>query len=214
MLCVVVLSGTIGCAAPIEHWIVDTRNHQGDVALERGSLSEAQLAYRLSLRVDPSDAHARSGYSAVALEIADRNYRAARFEDALDALTTAAKYDPASVRVQALRSQIEQAKLKREIVSSNYPLYKETGVQMQRSYQGLKAINARIIRMLQRFNYNYDTGELSRAIQESYQLNSEVVKNTNRLITFRQLVESGVPESVKDRSSGALAPSTSLLPLP
>ncbi len=208
------LWGSAGCAGPIEHWIVETRNHQGDVALERGNLTEAQLAYRLALRVDPNDAHARSGYSAVAIEIADHNYRAARFDDALDALATATKYDPTSVRIQALRSQIEQAKLKREIVISNYPLYKETGVQIQRSYQGLTVINTRIISMLKRFNYSYNTGDLSNAIRESYQLNSEIVKNTNRLLTFRQLVESGVPESVKDRSSGALAPSSSLLPLP
>ncbi|MDQ6932168.1 MAG: hypothetical protein M3160_03215, partial [Candidatus Eremiobacteraeota bacterium] len=145
---------------------------------------------------------------------ANHNFRAAHFDDALEALATAAKYDPQSVRVQSLRSQIEQAKLKREIVVSNYPLYAETGTQIARSYFGLKAINARIIAALQRFNYSYDTGELSRAIRDSYTLNSEVVKNTNRLVNYRQLVESGVPESVKDRSSGALAPSSSLLPLP
>lgn len=206
--------GATGCAGSIEHWIVNTRNRQGDVALSRGSLLEAQLAYRLALRVDPNDAHARDGYSAVAMAIANHNYRAAQFDDALEELTTAAKYDPQSVRVQALRSQIEQAKLKREIVISNYPLYGETGTQIRRSYLGLKAINGRIITALQRFNYSYDTGELSRAIHDSYTLNSEVVKNTNRLINYRQLVESGVPETVKDRSSGALAPSSSLLPLP
>ncbi len=208
------LFATAGCAGPIERWIVDTRNRQGDVALARGSLSEAQLAYRLALRVDPNDVHARDGYSGVAIAIANHNFRSAHFDDALEALATAAKYDPQSVRVQSLRSQIEQAKLKREIVVSNYPLYAEAGTQIRRSYFGLKAINARIIAALQRFNYSYDTGELSRAIRDSYTLNSEVLKNTNRLLNYRQLVESGVPESVKDRSSGALAPSSSLLPLP
>jgi len=214
LLAIVLVGGTAGCAGSIQHWIVDTRNRQGDVALARRSLPEAQLAYRLALRVDPNDPHARDGYSAVAIAIADQNFRAAHFDDALEALASAAKYDPQSVRVQALRSQIEQAKLKREIVISNYPLYAETGTQIRHSYLGLKSINARIIATLQRFNYNYDTGELSRAIRDSYALNSEVVKNTNRLLAYRQLVESGVPESVKDRSSGALAPSSSLLPLP
>ncbi len=214
VLAIALVCSTAGCAGPIEHWIVDTRNRQGDVALARGSLSEAQLAYRLALRVDPNDAHARDGYSAVAIAIANHSFRAAQFDDALEALATAAKYDPQSVRVQALRSQIEQAKLKREIVVSNYPLYAETGTQIRRSYLGLTAVNARIIRALQRFNYSYDTGQLSAAIRDSYTLNSEVVKNTNRLINYRQLVESGVPESVKDRSSGAVAPSSSLLPLP
>ena len=208
------LCGTAGCAGPIEHWILSTRNRQGDVALARGSLSDAQLAYRLALRVDPSDAHARDGYSAVAIAIANHSFRAAQFDDALEALAAAAKYDPQSVRVQALRSQIEQAKLKREIVISNYPLYAETGTQIRRSFLGLKSIDARIIAALQRFNYNYDTNELSRAIRDSYTLGSEVTKNTYRLINYRQLVESGVPESVKDRSSGTLAPSGSLLPLP
>ena len=42
-----------GCAGSIERWIVNTRVHQGDVALERGNARDAELAYRLALRVDP-----------------------------------------------------------------------------------------------------------------------------------------------------------------
>ena len=47
-----------GCAGPIQHWIVDTRVHQGDVALGRGSLHEAATAYRLALRLAPNDQRA------------------------------------------------------------------------------------------------------------------------------------------------------------
>ena len=38
-----------------------------------------------------------------------RDFRASRFDDALDALTIAAKYDPQSVRVAQLKTAVEQA---------------------------------------------------------------------------------------------------------
>ena len=52
-----------GCAGTVEHWIVNTRVNQGDVALQNGSLHEADTAYRLALRVNPKDARARTGFA-------------------------------------------------------------------------------------------------------------------------------------------------------
>src|ERR1700694_5158006 len=81
-----------GCASSISSWIVETRNHQGDVALTRARMSnpispayleEASKAYTLALRVDPKDEHARSGAVAVQLENAAQDYRASKFDDAL-----------------------------------------------------------------------------------------------------------------------------------
>ena len=201
-----------GCAAPVEHWIVNTRVSQGDAALDRGNLHEAELAYRLALSVDPKNARARRGFSHVSVDIADADYHQGNFDDALATLVGAAKYDPASVRIQAIRSAIEQAKLKREIVISNYPTYGAAAEELQKGYAALTDQNKLILKSLKRFNYTYDTNDLTRAIQQSYEYQLDVSKNTNRLIAYRQLVESGVPESAKGQPS--IAAPASLLPLP
>jgi len=199
-----------GCGSAVERWIVDTRVHQGDVALERGSVTEAQLAYRLALRVDPSDPRARTGYAEAAAEEALREYRNGKLDDALSTISDASRYEPQSVRLAALRSEIEQAKIKREIVVANYPAYRETGAAIRRSYEQLKTMNANIVTDLLKFNYSYNINDLNRAIQQSYELNLEVARNTNRLVGFRQLVESGVPTP----KAAQIAAPASLLPLP
>ncbi len=200
-----------GCAGTVEHWIVDTRVNQGDVALQNGSLHEAEIAYRLALKVSPRDPRARAGFSQVSAAIAESNYRRGDFDDALAVLNEGQKYDPQSVRLQALRSQIEDARLKREIVSSNYPTYERTGSQLREAYATLNVQTKSILKNLKRFSYTYDTRDLTRAIQNSYELQLDVTKNTNRLIAYRQLVESGVPATAGAQTS---APTGSLLPLP
>jgi tetratricopeptide (TPR) repeat protein len=200
-----------GCAGTVEHWIVNTRVNQGDVALQRGSLSEAETAYRLALRVNPRDPRARAGFSQVSAAIAEADYRKGDFDDAMAVLSEAQKYDPQSVRLQALRSQIEDARLKREIVISNYPTYERAGLQLQDAYSTLNVQTKSILRSLKRFSYTYDAQDLTRAIQDSYELQLEAAKNTNRLSAYRQLVQSGVPASTGAQTS---APSGSLLPLP
>jgi tetratricopeptide (TPR) repeat protein len=200
-----------GCSGGgLTHYIVTMRNQQGDAGLQHGSYQDASLAYRLALQIDPHDAHARAGLAEVQLRIAEQQYRAAKFEDALTSIAVAAKYDPQSVRIAELRSEIEQARIKREIVVSNYPTYAETGRQLQRSYKELSVLDAKIIAALQRFNYSYDSAQLTQAIQNSYVLGEEVQKNTNRLVTFRQLVEAGAPAAGNE----PIAPAASLLPLP
>ncbi len=202
-----------GCAGPIEQWIVDTRVHQGDAALQQGSLSEAQLAYRLALKIDPSDQRARTGFSLVAADIADDQFKAGRLDDALVTLSGAAKYDPQNVRLQELRSEVEAAKIKREIIVSNYPTFKETGSQITHSYLALKLMNQKIIASLNKFNYNFNVTELTSAIRQSYELNLEVARNTNRLIAYRQVLEQGVPGAAAAEEPGTARP-MSLLPLP
>ncbi|MDQ2871897.1 MAG: tetratricopeptide repeat protein [Candidatus Eremiobacteraeota bacterium] len=201
-----------GCAGPVERWIVNTRDNQGAVALTRGNLHEAALAYRLALRVDPNDARARAGFSAVSLDIANTDYRKGNFDDAKATLNAAAKYDPGSVRLQALRSAIDQAKLKREIVIANYPTYAAAGESIVKSFAGFNAQNKLILRSIKRFGYTYDTTDLTSAIDQSYEMQLDIAKNTNRLIAFRQLVNSGVPEPRKGATASAGA--ASLLPLP
>ena len=208
---VVLTFATNGCARSISQYIVSTRNHQGDVAFEHKNPNEAALAYKLALRIDPKDVHARAGLAAVQLQIAAQLFVASKFDDALAALAIAAKYDPESVRLAELRTEIEQARVKREIVLSNYPTYRETGLVLRRTYAQLHLQSNAIVATLQRFDYSFDGNELAKAIRASSQLSSDVTRLTARLTNYRQLVEAGSPE----RSAGApLAPAASLLPLP
>ncbi len=203
--------GTTGCASSVAQWIVRTRNHQGDVALSHKNFPDASVAYQLALKIDPTNQHARDGLTNVQIRLAQADFTASKFDDALDALAVAAKYSPGDDRVQSVRAQIEQAQIKRDIVVSNYPSYKLTGRSIRRQYAQLKTQAQDISRSLQRFDYTYDTADLSTAIRQSYALNAEVTQLTNRLTQYRQLVESGVPESAGGES---LAPPASLLPLP
>ncbi len=204
------LLATTGCAAGISHWIVQTRNHQGDVALEHGNAPDASVAYQLALRVDPSNAHARAGLVGVQARIAQQVFAASRFDDAVRALDVANRYAPGDARIEALRSQIEQAEIKRDIVVSNYPSYRETGASLRRSFTLLRTQANEIAETLRRFDYTYDSSELAQAIRQSYQLDAQVTRLTDRLIQYRQLVDSGVPESADTQ----IAPPASLLPLP
>lgn len=206
----VLLAATSGCAGRISTWIVQTRNHQGDVALDHGNSADASIAYQLALRVDPHNAHARAGLVAVQARIAQSLFTASRFDDAVKALDVASRYAPGDPRIDALRSQIEQAEVKRDIVVSNYPAYRESGAALRSSFVQLRGEAAQVAATLRRFDYTYDSSELTKAIQMSYELNSQVTRLTDRLIQYRQLVDSGVPEN----ADTSITPPASLLPLP
>ena len=200
-----------GCAGTVEHWIVNTRVNQGDVALQNGSLHEAETAYRLALRVNSHDPRARAGFARVSADIASVDFRKGDFDDALATINAAQKYDPQNVRLQALRSQLGDARLKREIVIANYPTYEGAGLQIRTAYSALNEQTKAILASLKRFNYTYDTQDLTKAIRESYEMQLDVAKNTNRLIAYRQLVESGVPGTEQQTTTSTTG---SLLPLP
>lgn len=200
-----------GCAGSVEHWIVDVRVHQGDAALLRGNVRDASLAYGLALRVDPKDARARAGYVEAAAGLAKDEYTKGNFEDAMATIAHGLAVDPQSVRLAGLKTTIEQARLKREIVISNYPTYRESGLAIEKAYVQLDSINKLLLHSLHRFGYTFDANDLTDAIKQSYELQLEVAKNTNRLIVYRQLVTSGIPTSTSTVTSGG---SSSLLPLP
>ncbi|HYL26962.1 MAG TPA: tetratricopeptide repeat protein [Candidatus Nitrosotalea sp.] len=200
-----------GCAGSIERWIVHTRVHQGDVALARGDALDAELAYRLALRVDANNPEARAGFVDAAAALARLEYSKGSFEDALETVNRGLAIDPQSARLAALKATIEQAKLQREIVLSNYPTYHAAALEIQRAYQQLNVTNALLLKNLRRFGYTFDTTELTAAIKRSYELQLELAKNTNRLILYRQLVSSGVPEAPAESTTFGAA---SLLPLP
>ena len=205
------LLATTGCAAGISNWIVQMRNHQGDVALVHENSADASVAYQLALRVEPTNAHARAGLVTVQARIAQALFTASRFDDAVKALNVANHYAPNEPRILALRSEIEQAEIKRDIVVSNYPSYRETGAALRRSFAAARLQSQQIANALNRFNYTYDSNELTAAIRQSYELSSQITRLTDRLLQYRQLVDSGVPENV---DATAITPPASLLPLP
>ncbi len=199
------------CAGSIERWIVNTRVHQGDVALDHGNASDAALAYRLALRVDPTSLPARTGFVQAAVELARVQYGKGSFDDALATVDQGLAVDPESAALAAMKATVEQAKLKREIVLTNYPTYRATALEIARAYVQLNATNALLLRSLKRFGYTFDAQDLTAAIKRSYELQLEVAKNTNRLILYRQLVTSGAPEAPAETTTFGAA---SLLPLP
>lgn len=211
LACAVLLAGMTGCATDITRWIAQTRNHQGDVALAHGNDLDAAEAYELALKVAPHNEHARAGFVGVQLRLAEKLFAEGKFEAAIDALALAAKYSPDDERLVALRSQIEQAQIKRDIVVSNFPSYQETTSGIRRSYAAVKRSAEEIGRSIARFEYTYDTAELTKAIRQSSELRAEIERDTTRLVNLRQLAESGAPESSAEES---LAPPASLLPLP
>jgi predicted negative regulator of RcsB-dependent stress response len=211
LACTAVPLGASGCATSVAQWIVHERNHQGDVALAHRNYPDASVAYQLALKIDPKNEHARDGLINVQLRLAQTFFAASKFDEAIDALAVASHYSPADDRVQSLRGEIEQAEIKRDIVVSNYPSYKVTAQALKRAYNQLKQQNGEILLSLRRFDYTYDTADLAAAIRQSYALNEEVTRLTNRLQQYRQLVESGVPAAPGSESA---VPPASLLPLP
>ncbi len=204
--------GLSGCATSVADWIVDTRDRQGDLALASGSFGDASVAYLLALKVHPHDERARAGIVRVQIALAEENFINSKFEEALAALAVAQKYDPQNVRIANVRQEVEGARLQQQIVLSNYPSYAETIAQLRRDYDSLRLLDAVVLTDLKEFNYTFDSNRLHAAIRSSYELNRQVTLYTNRLQSFRQLVESGTPAAAAEK--GAPSGPSSLLPLP
>ncbi len=190
---------------------MSARVHQGALAFDRGDVRGAELSYRLALRVDPKDPRAQAGYVRAAAGLAQAQYSKGNFDDALATIDDGLVVDPESVRLAALKRTIDQARLKREIVISNYPTYREAGLALQHAYEALNSTNRLLLKSLKRFGYTFDSNDLGNAMKRSYELQLDIAKNGNRLALYRQLVTSGVPEI---GSPSATSSTTSLLPLP
>ncbi|TAM59457.1 tetratricopeptide repeat protein [bacterium] len=208
---IAVLASTAGCASSIQQWVVQTRIAQGQRSLADGNLADAAREYQLALRLAPDDKTVREGLALVQTSLAQKYFEESQLTEALDALDTALKADPQSVRVQELRQKIEQASIQKQIIATNFPTYAQAGAQIAQSYRALDLLNKRVQKELHTFRYDYDTAHLDSAIRDSYALIAEANRGTNRLLAYRQVVEAGLPES-----SGTVAPATggSLLPLP
>jgi hypothetical protein len=179
--------------------------------LEHQNDADASVAYQLALRVDPANEHAKTGLVAVQRRIATRLFQTSKFDEAVAALQIASRYAPGDDRIAALQGQIEQAEIKRDIVVSNYPAYRETGGSIRRQVDGIAQSGKQLAVTLRRFDYTFDSSDLTDAIRQTFELTDETQRIARRLVRYRQLVDSGVPETA---DSSAAEPAASLLPLP
>lgn len=201
---------TAGCAGTFSHWLVDLRTSQGDAALENNSLLEAEKEYELALKLDPHNAHARAGLTRVLFLQAREDFISSKLDEAQLAIQEALKYEPEDTAAQALAAQIDQAKIRREIVLANYPLYEPVGTSLADSLKTLTASQKEIAKQLKAFRSDFDTSHLTKAIIASYDLEDEAHRVTTRIASYRSLVTSGAPKA----RAPAQSETPNLLPVP
>lgn len=199
-----------GCAGTLTQWMVDLRTSQGDAALANESLLEAQKEYALALKLDPHNAHARDGLAKVLFLQARADFINSKLDQAQLDVQEARKYAPDDAATIALANQIDQAKIRREIVLSNYPLYEPVGTSLSDSLKTLTASQKEIAKQLKLFKSDFDTAHLTKAIIASYDLEDEAHRVTARIISYRSLVTSGAPKA----RAPAESETPSLLPIP
>jgi tetratricopeptide (TPR) repeat protein len=203
---------TSGCAGTVTQWMVNLRTSQGDAALERLSLPEAQKEYDLALKLDPHNEHARAGLAKVLFLQARADFSGSKLDTAEADVAEARKYAPGDAATEALANQIEQAKIRREIVLANYPLYEAVGTSLSDSLKTLAATQKEIATQLKAFRSDFDTRHLSKAIAASYDLEDEAHRVTLRLTSYRALVASGAPKGQAKPPTQSETPN--LLPIP
>lgn len=212
ILCALVaLTGT-GCAQGLTHWMVNLRTSQGDTALarEHPNFVEAEKEYKLALALDPKNTHARAGLAKALYLTAKEDFANSKLDEAATDIAEALKYAPNDAATLALASDIEKAKIRREIVVANYPLYGSINAALKPVFKQIGISDAAIEKQVKAFSSDFDTAHLTRAIVETYDLEDEAHRMGLRLITYRSLVQSGQKTAVP--ASQGEAPS--LLPIP
>jgi tetratricopeptide (TPR) repeat protein len=200
-----------GCAQSVTQWMVNLRTAQGDAALARPSLLEAQKEYSLALALDPKNMHARAGLAKVLYLTAKADFAGSKLDVAATEIAQSLKYTPNDAAALALSNEIDQAKIRREIVISNYPLYGSINSALRPTFRQINAANAEIAKQVKAFSSDFDTAHLTKAITESYDLEEEVHRMATRLIVYRGVVTSGQTKVIKaPNETGA----PSLLPIP
>lgn len=205
-----IASSAAGCAGSMTGWLVNLRDSQGDSALENKNYVEAEKEYRLALALVPKDKRARAGLAQVLYERARTNFIASKLDYAQAEIQDALKYAPDDPNAQGLASEIEQAKIRRDIVISNYPSYEAVGASISASLKSITAANKDIQKQVKSFGYDYDPAHLTKALSEVYDLQDEMSRISQRLISYRSLVQAGAPKAQVPLP----AETTNLLPIP
>lgn len=199
-----------GLAGAVAGWITELRVQQGDAALESGNVVEAQREYELALALNPANAAAKTGLTRALYLRAKALFAASKLDDAHALITRAVKLGPDDPSVQALASEIEQARIRRDIVIGNYPTYGSTLTSIRALLKGLTASQKVIDLKLKDFSTTFDSATLVSATLEAYQLEEEAHRVTQRLISYREQVEGGANRAKPPADTAA----PSLLPIP
>jgi len=199
-----------GCAGSVTNWLINLRNAQGDSAMASNNLIEARKEYELALALAPRDHHARAGLAEVLYLTARANFINSKLDDAELQVKEALKYVPDDPNTQALASEIEQARIRRDIVLANYPSYKPVGSEILTSLKLLITTDKDVQKQVAAFAYDYDPAHLTKAIAESYVIQDDIARITQRIAAYRSLVQAGVP-----RAQATIETETpNLLPIP
>jgi len=198
------------CAGALTQRLVDLRTSQGDAALIAGSLEEAEKEYALALKLDPHNSHARTGLARVLFLQARAAFIDSKLDDAQIEIAGALRYAPEDDATKALSSQIDQAKIRREIVLANYPLYETVGASLTDSLKTLAASQHEIALQLKAFRSDFDATHLTKAIIAAYALQDEEHRLASRIVAYRALVTSGEAKT----KPPAQSETPSLLPVP
>lgn len=210
-LCAVGALVNSGCAQSLTHWMVNLRTSQGDTALarEKPNFVEAEKEYKLALALDPKNTHARAGYAKALYLTAKQDFATSKLDEAANEIGEALKYAPNDAATLALANEIERAKIRREIVVANYPLYGSINAALKPVFKQIATSDTAIEKQVKAFSSDFDTAHLTRAIVETYDLEDEAHRMGLRLINYRALVQSG-----QKTTPAAQGEAPSLLPIP
>ena len=86
---------------------------------------------------------------------------------------------------------IQSARVKREIVRSNYASYEATTNALLTGYDALHPHELEVMDRLKKFSYSYDIADLTRALRSSAQLEADLKKLNLRLTQLRTLASAG-----------------------
>lgn len=210
MLCVSVLA-LCGCTGVFKDQLVSLRNAQADAALQSQNVAEAEKEYSLALSLAPNDEHARAGLAHSLYLHAKANLASGDIDEAYIEVQKALKYAPKDAALLDLASAIDDAKIRRDIVVSNFPSYKTSGDAISGMLKANGLANKDIQLQIHDFHIDYDTAHLNKAIAQSYDLEEEQHRVTQRLIAYKGQIEAGAPGQTHAQSQVEMP---GLLPIP
>jgi tetratricopeptide (TPR) repeat protein len=200
-----------GCTGLFRNQLVELRNAQADAALQSQNVVEAEKEYGLALSLAPNDEHARAGLAHSLYLHAKANLLAGDIDEAYIEVQKALKYAPKDAALLDLASAIDEAKIRRDIVVSNYPSFKSSGDIISGLLKSNAQADKDIQLQLHDFHIDYDTAHLNKAIAQSYDLEEEQHRLTQRLIAYKGQIEAGAPGQTRAQPQVEMP---GLLPIP
>jgi tetratricopeptide (TPR) repeat protein len=189
-LCVSVLA-LWGCTGAFRNQLVELRNAQADAALQSQNVVEAEKEYSLALALAPNDEHARAGLARSLYLHAKTNLTTGDIDEAYIEVQKALKYAPKDAAVLDLATAIDEAKIRRDIVVSNFPSFKTSSDVISGLLKANGQSNKDIQLQIHDFHIDFDAAHLNKAIAQSYDLEEEQRRVTQRLMAYKAQIEGG-----------------------